>query len=69
MTREFPMSCGCDSLECQLLVPIPTDEAARIIGLRLFVISRDCKHGPEETDELVEARESYLIFREGSHEA
>lgn len=54
-------TCMCNS-HCTLPVAVPCDVMERVITEHLFVISDDCKHGPEPDDVLLETHEGFKIY-------
>lgn len=60
--------CECDSTECDLLVDVEAtpETYSQIIEDKLVVISNSCEHGPEKTDEKVEDKGTYTLYREKS---
>lgn len=59
--------CECDSFNCNLAIEISVADMQEIKSdPSKLIISGICPTGPEPTDELVEDRGTYKIYRERS---
>ncbi len=56
--------CECNSWDCPLRIDLPLDVAMDLGGRDDIVAIVDgCQHGPDPTDELIEKREGYSLYR------
>ncbi len=56
--------CQCESFNCGLNVQISEEEALEVARSGLVPIVDGCRKGPNSTDEWVEDRQGYKLYRE-----
>ena len=56
--------CECGSYHCTESIELTVEDAVEILHRELIAIADGCPHGAEATDELVEEREGYKLYRE-----
>lgn len=55
--------CVCTSVTCSKTIELSDAVAKDIQAKRLVIIVQGCPRGPETTDELVETRVGYNLYR------
>ena len=57
------MLCECTSDTCDKTIELSDAVASDIQAKRLVAIAHDCPQGPEPTDQLIETRVGYNLYR------
>jgi len=58
--------CECNSFTCSSKIDAPFEDLKEAKKDNQVVISTSCIHGPDPTDELIEVRNGYKIYKTNS---